>query len=159
MQSESGGNANAINNWDINAKMGDPSRGLMQVIGSTFSRFHVPGTSFNIFDPLANIAAAINYGMHTYGATLMRGGRGIGSGKGYDTGGWLPTGVTLAYNLTGQKERVLSPGEYKAYQDSGTQYHAHFDGLSLAMIDSQVRTAFNMMNLQQGNMQRPGRRS
>ena len=32
MKSESGGNPNAINNWDINAKMGIPSKGLMQVI-------------------------------------------------------------------------------------------------------------------------------
>lgn len=32
MQHESGGNPNAINNWDINAKRGTPSKGLMQVI-------------------------------------------------------------------------------------------------------------------------------
>lgn len=30
---ESGGNPNAINNWDSNAAAGDPSRGLMQTIG------------------------------------------------------------------------------------------------------------------------------
>ena len=36
LQQESGGNAMAINNWDINAARGDPSRGLMQTIGSTF---------------------------------------------------------------------------------------------------------------------------
>ncbi|HEX4716811.1 MAG TPA: hypothetical protein VH164_17975, partial [Ktedonobacteraceae bacterium] len=45
MQTESGGNPNAINLTDINAQMGDPSRGLLQVIGSTFAAYHVPGTS------------------------------------------------------------------------------------------------------------------
>lgn len=35
MQHESGGNPNAINNWDINAKRGTPSKGLMQVIDPT----------------------------------------------------------------------------------------------------------------------------
>ncbi|MGW2864294.1 transglycosylase SLT domain-containing protein [Streptomyces sp. NPDC001205] len=58
---ESGGNPRAINNWDSNAKAGDASRGLMQVIPSTFKAFHQAGTSWDIFDPVANIAAAINY--------------------------------------------------------------------------------------------------
>ena len=39
MKSESGGNPNAINNWDINAKMGIPSKGLMQVIDPTFRAY------------------------------------------------------------------------------------------------------------------------
>jgi SLT domain-containing protein len=111
MSTESGGNPNAINNWDINAQRGDPSRGLMQVIGSTFAAYHWPGTSMNIYDPLANIAAALNYARHVYGPSLMSGGMGIGSGHGYDAGGWLPTGLSLAWNNTGRPERVLGPGE------------------------------------------------
>ena len=86
MQTESGGNVNAINLTDINAQRGDPSRGLMQVIGGTFAQYHVAGTSGNIYDPLANIAAALNYAMHVYGPTLMRGGMGVGSGHGYAAG-------------------------------------------------------------------------
>ena len=78
MQTESGGNPNAINLTDINAQMGDPSRGLLQTIGSTFSTYHVPGTSSNIYDPLANVAAAINYARHRYGPSLMSGGNGDG---------------------------------------------------------------------------------
>ena len=98
MQTESGGNPNAQNNWDINAQHGDPSRGLLQVIGSTFRTYHVPGTSGNIFDPLANIAAAINYALHVYGPSLIRGGMGMGSGHGYAYGtdgaakGWAMVG-------------------------------------------------------------------
>ncbi|MGK5627003.1 transglycosylase SLT domain-containing protein [Streptomyces sp. URMC 123] len=58
---ESGGNARAVNDWDSNAKAGNASRGLMQVIPSTFQAYHQSGTSWDIFDPVANIAAAINY--------------------------------------------------------------------------------------------------
>ena len=49
-----------------------------------------------------------------YGPSLMRGGMGIGSGHGYDSGGWLPPGVSVAVNATGQPERVTSPGQETA---------------------------------------------
>ncbi|MEV5008621.1 transglycosylase SLT domain-containing protein [Streptomyces sp. NPDC093064] len=65
---ESSGNPNAINNWDINARNGIPSKGLLQVIGPTFNAYHVPGTSKNIYDPVANITAAANYAAHRYGS-------------------------------------------------------------------------------------------
>ena len=65
---ESGGNPNAINRSDINAQRGDPSRGLAQTIGATFRAFHQAGTSGNIFDPVANLAAAINYIKSRYGS-------------------------------------------------------------------------------------------
>jgi len=114
MQTESGGNPNAINLTDSNAQHGDPSRGLMQTIMGTFRAYHWPGTSSNIYDPFANIAAALNYARHVYGPSLMRGGMGIGSGHGYDSGGWLPPGVSVAVNATGQPERVTSPGQETA---------------------------------------------
>jgi len=158
MQTESGGNPNAVNNWDINAQHGDPSKGLLQVIGSTFARFHVPGTSMNIFDPLANIAAAINYARHTYGPTLMSGGMGMGSGHGYDEGGWLPPGATWAFNGTGRSELVMSPNQLALAMSGHGGYHAHFDGLTMQTIESHVRGAFQAMSLQQGNLQRQGRR-
>ncbi|MFF4184378.1 transglycosylase SLT domain-containing protein [Streptomyces sp. NPDC001691] len=65
---ESTGNPNAINGWDINAINGVPSKGLLQVIQPTFNAFHVPGTSSNIYDPVANITAAANYAAKTYGS-------------------------------------------------------------------------------------------
>lgn len=86
MQTESGGNQFAINLTDVNALLGTPSKGLLQVIGPTFAEYHVPGTSSNIYDPLANIAAAVNYADHVYGPTLMSNGMGIGSGHGYAGG-------------------------------------------------------------------------
>ena len=162
MRTESGGNVNAINLTDINAQRGDPSRGLMQVIGSTFAAYHIPGTSTNIYDPIANIAAAINYARHVYGPSLMSGGMGLGSGRGYDQGGWLPPGVTLAHNLTGRPELVLNHDQLMTASrggDGSTQYIAHFDGLTGAAIESHVRTAFQAMSLTQGSLQRQGRRS
>ncbi|MFC9289891.1 transglycosylase SLT domain-containing protein [Streptomyces sp. NPDC057052] len=64
---ESSGNPQAINDWDINAINGIPSKGLLQVIPPTFKAYHVPGTSWNIYDPVANITAAANYAADRYG--------------------------------------------------------------------------------------------
>ncbi|MFE9447415.1 transglycosylase SLT domain-containing protein [Streptomyces sp. NPDC006739] len=65
---ESSGNPNAINNWDVNAVNGIPSKGLLQVIQPTFNAYHVAGTSTNIYDPVANITAAANYAADKYGS-------------------------------------------------------------------------------------------
>ncbi|MEV6115899.1 transglycosylase SLT domain-containing protein [Streptomyces sp. NPDC052109] len=65
---ESGGNPNAQNNWDVNAKQGTPSKGLLQVIDPTFNAYHVAGTASSVTDPVANITAAANYAAHRYGS-------------------------------------------------------------------------------------------
>ncbi|MEC3919463.1 transglycosylase SLT domain-containing protein [Nocardia sp. CDC160] len=68
IQRESGGNPQAINLYDSNAAAGIPSKGLLQVIDPTFQAYHVDGTSWDIYDPVANIAAACNYAAHRYGS-------------------------------------------------------------------------------------------
>ncbi len=65
---ESSGNPNAINNWDINAQNGVPSIGLLQVIKPTFNAYHVPGTAWSQYDPVANLTAAANYAADRYGS-------------------------------------------------------------------------------------------
>ncbi|MFJ3923464.1 transglycosylase SLT domain-containing protein [Streptomyces sp. NPDC090022] len=65
---ESSGNPRAINNWDINARNGIPSKGLLQVILPTFKAYHVKGTKFDQYDPVANIVAACNYAADRYGS-------------------------------------------------------------------------------------------
>ncbi|MGW5777831.1 LysM peptidoglycan-binding domain-containing protein [Streptomyces sp. NPDC003863] len=65
---ESSGNPQAINLWDSNAAAGTPSKGLLQVIEPTFLAYHVPGTSLDLFDPVANITAACNYAADRYGS-------------------------------------------------------------------------------------------
>ncbi|MFE2063250.1 transglycosylase SLT domain-containing protein [Streptomyces sp. NPDC059467] len=65
---ESSGNPQAINLWDSNAAKGIPSKGLLQVIDPTFNAYHVAGTSYDIYDPVANITAACNYAAARYGS-------------------------------------------------------------------------------------------
>jgi tape measure domain-containing protein len=111
IQRESGGNPRAINNWDINAQNGVPSKGLMQVIDPTFAAYRHPQLSPNIWDPVSNIAAAIRYIMGRYGANPHSLGR-WRPGGGYDAGGWLPTGASIAVNNTGRPEPVLTPRQW-----------------------------------------------
>jgi hypothetical protein len=119
---ESGGNPNSINLWDSNAAAGDPSRGLMQTIGSTFNTYRDRGLSSNIFDPIANIVAGINYIKSRYGSIFnvqqanpnlppmgYAGGGPVGPVKVYDQGGPWPSG-TYGFNGSGRTEWVNAPG-------------------------------------------------
>jgi SLT domain-containing protein len=65
---ESSGNPNAINLWDINAKLGHPSKGLIQVIQPTFDRFRSLQLSADLFSPAANLYAGLNYAIYRYGS-------------------------------------------------------------------------------------------
>ncbi|MGW5071255.1 transglycosylase SLT domain-containing protein [Streptomyces cyaneofuscatus] len=65
---ESSGNPNAVNDWDVNAQNGIPSKGLLQVIQPTFDAYHVNGTPKKLTDPVANITAAANYAADKYGS-------------------------------------------------------------------------------------------
>jgi len=81
INTESGGNPNAINLWDSNAAAGDPSRGLMQTIMSTFLSYAGPFAGRGIYDPFANIYAAIGYTLSRYGSLSV-----LGNGHGYAMG-------------------------------------------------------------------------
>ncbi|MFF4734774.1 transglycosylase SLT domain-containing protein [Streptomyces sp. NPDC001262] len=65
---ESTGNPQAVNDWDVNAAAGIPSKGLLQIIDPTFKAYHVEGTSWDIYDPVANIVASCNYAADKYGS-------------------------------------------------------------------------------------------
>ena len=74
---ESSFNPLAVNTSDMNATRlagsgpdGFPagsSRGGVQTIPETFASFHQPGTSTNIYEPVANLCASMNYVMSRYG--------------------------------------------------------------------------------------------
>ncbi|WP_368657627.1 transglycosylase SLT domain-containing protein [Metabacillus halosaccharovorans] len=87
---ESGGNPRAFNNWDINAKRGIASRGLMQTIPPTFEAYKMAGLN-DIFNPVHNAVAAIRYIQARYGNVFnVPGIKSMESGgayKGYATGG------------------------------------------------------------------------
>lgn len=108
---ESGGNPRAINNWDINARRGIASRGLMQTIPPTFNAYAGPFRSRGIYDPLANIYAGVNYARHRYGRDWIRI---MTRPGGYDSGGYLPEGLSLAYNGTGRPEPVFTTAQANA---------------------------------------------
>ena len=103
MRTESNGNPNAVNNWDINAKNGTPSKGLLQVIDPTFRQYAMPGFNSNIYDPLSNILASIRYALSRYGS-LSAAYRGVG----YENGGII-TKEHLARVGEGNKEEVVIP--------------------------------------------------
>jgi len=67
MSHESSGNPAAINNYDINAQNGDPSKGLLQFTGATFQRYADPGYNSNIWDPESQMRAFLNYVPARYG--------------------------------------------------------------------------------------------
>jgi SLT domain-containing protein len=67
IQHESGGNPQAINNWDSNAAKGTPSKGLMQCIDPTFNSYKIPGHG-DIWNPVDNICAGVNYAISRYGS-------------------------------------------------------------------------------------------
>jgi SLT domain-containing protein len=77
-QRESSWNPLAVNNWDSNAtgpivsdgSHQNSSRGLMQTIPSTFAAYHQYNTKYNIYDPVANITAAMNYLIKRYHVEL-----------------------------------------------------------------------------------------
>lgn len=99
MQHESGGNPNAINLWDSNAKKGIPSKGLMQVIDPTFRSYAMSPYDSNIYDPLSNMVAAIRYTVSRYGS-LYRGWTARGY-KGYKNGGMPVNGEVYVANENG----------------------------------------------------------
>ena len=130
INSESGGNPNAINLTDSNAAAGHPSRGLMQTIPTTFAAYRNPSLPNNIVDPLANIYAGMNYALNNYGLGMLMGGGRHSSGGGYlgyERGtDWVPhTGPAILHEgeavLTAKQNRERSGGGVHVNL-SGTYY-------------------------------------
>ncbi len=103
MRTESNGNPRAINNWDINAKNGTPSKGLLQMIDPTFRAYAMPGFNSNIYDPLSNILASIRYALSRYGSL-----RNAYRGHGYANGG-IVNQHQIAEIAEGNKPEIIIP--------------------------------------------------
>ena len=127
MNQESGGNPMAINLWDSNAMRGTPSKGLMQVIQPTFNAYAGPLRDRGIWDPLANIFAAIRYTIARYGSGPAGWDRPGGYARGGIVGdvrslsmdggfGVLRPGPNMVFNGTGRDEPITSgPVEVRVY--------------------------------------------
>jgi hypothetical protein len=124
MNQESGGNQFAINRTDINAQRGDPSRGLMQVIGATFARYRSWILPANIYDPMANTFAGLNYAVNSPGyrgrslASVMMQPGGYRGGTG---GRMSPLRVEIVFRTTGTTDldRALMSWLKKAAVSNG----------------------------------------
>lgn len=162
IMSESGGNAFAVNKSDINWLMGTPSVGALQVIGPTFAANAGPFRNVGPFmygvsvNKLANVYAGMHYAVDRYGPAPGGWDAVLGHGHGYDDGGWWPSG-TFGWNTSGQAEYVLT--QDKMRQMGGTNYHAHFDGMTLQTLQHEVRHSFKLMEISEGALQRHGRRN
>ena len=126
LNQESAGNARAVNNWDSNARRGTPSKGLMQVIDPTFRAYAMPGYNSDIYDPLSNILASMRYAKSRYGSLAAAYNRAGGYAEGgdvvkplwYDSGGYLPPGLSLVANGTGRYETVRTHEQEQALRSS-----------------------------------------
>jgi hypothetical protein len=112
---ESGGDPRVTQKiQDINSARGDPAKGLMQFISGTWRAYAAPGMT-DIFNPIHAMVAAIRYVSAKPGglAYLLRQNA---LRQGYDAGGWLPTGTSIAVNNTGRPEPVLSAEQWDRLQ-------------------------------------------
>ncbi len=84
---ESGGDPNAVNNWDSNAAAGIPSKGVMQIIGPTWEQWrNQPGPDAGPFEPnwsnpIRSVGVATRYMQGVYGGPVGA------TGVGYTDGG------------------------------------------------------------------------
>lgn len=131
MQTESGGNPNAINNWDINAKNGTPSKGLMQVIDPTFRAYAYPGYNANIYDPLSNMLAAIRYTVSRYGS-LAKGWK----GHGYASGIGKINFADFLPQLAGGG--AVKSGQMFIAREKGPELVANYGNKSFVMNNDQI---------------------
>lgn len=141
---ESGGNPYAVNLTDTNAQRGDPSGGLMQTIGATFRAYRDPRLPNNMFDPVANIVAGMNYIHSRYGSLFnVQQAHAELPPKGYsmgglveimDQGGGLGPGGHFMANLTGKPEAILNPrqsafvGRILSGESLVVENHLYIDG-------------------------------
>jgi cell wall-associated NlpC family hydrolase len=109
---ESDYDIHAENDWDSNAKAGDPSRGPWQVIGATFEANRVKSLPDDIFNPEANAAATINYIKGRYhGIQNVQQANPDLPSQGYSAGAW---------NVPTTQSAQLHPGEMVLPQQAAT---------------------------------------
>jgi hypothetical protein len=144
---ESGGNPRAINLTDENAQRGDPSRGLAQTIMGTFEAYRDPRLPDDIYDPVANLVAALRYIKARYGSIFnVQQADPSRPPMGYDDGGYLQPGWNPPiWNGTGQPEPVLNPGQWDAIERvassraAGGEKHYHFTFADTTLTPGRLR--------------------
>ncbi|QPL13965.1 tape measure protein [Gordonia phage Blino] len=109
IESESGGNPGIVQGvQDVNSG-GNEAVGLLQIIPGTFATHRDPSLPDDRRNPMANMVASLRYYKSRYGMDLTTT---WGHGHGYDSGGWLNPGLTMAVNKTLKPEAVLTAGQW-----------------------------------------------
>ena len=87
----------------------------MQVIDPTFRAYRDPSLPNDIWDPMANVVASMRYARARYGSLAAAYDR----PGGYDSGGWLPPGLSTVYNGTSRPEAILTPEQWDKVRPGG----------------------------------------
>lgn len=112
IQHESGGNPTIVNHWDKNAKLGHPSKGILQFIDSTFMHYAMPGHK-NILSALDQLVAMFND--TTWRSDLTLGGWGPTGAVRHANGGWGQWGKLNIFNeVPGEPEVAINPSRATA---------------------------------------------
>lgn len=112
IQHESGGNPTIVNHTDRNAKLGHPSKGILQFIDSTFRHYAMPGHK-NILSALDQLVAMFND--TTWRSDLTLGGWGPTGAVRHANGGWGQWGKLNIFNeVPGEPEVAINPSRTTA---------------------------------------------
>ncbi|UOF03660.1 NlpC/P60 family protein [Lactiplantibacillus plantarum subsp. plantarum] len=102
---ESNGDPSVVNNWDANARMGMPSKGLVQTIQPTFDAYKFPGHN-NPLDGYDDLLAGIHYMKAKYGSGPSAFAR-VSGPEGYENGGIINTNQLIEVAEHNKPEMVL----------------------------------------------------
>ena len=102
---ESNGDPSVVNNWDANARMGMPSKGLVQTIQPTFDAYKFPGHN-NPLNGYDDLLAGIHYMKAKYGSGASAFAR-VSGPEGYENGGIINTNQLIEVAEHNKPEMVL----------------------------------------------------
>ncbi|MDP4437857.1 NlpC/P60 family protein [Lactiplantibacillus plantarum] len=102
---ESNGDPSVVNNWDANARMGMPSKGLVQTIQPTFDAYKFPGHN-NPLNGYDDLLAGIHYMKAKYGSGPSAFAR-VSGPEGYENGGIINTNQLIEVAEHNKPEMVL----------------------------------------------------
>lgn len=121
---ESSGDPRAQNNWDSNAKAGNPSKGGMQTTQTTFDAYKDPGHG-DIWNMEDNIRASMNYVLRDpkfKGRTLKDVYLQAG---GYNAGGWIS-----GFGTKDSVPLVGAPGEFIVNRRAAAENRAELEAMN-----------------------------
>lgn len=115
IDTESSGDEQAVQQIvDVNGTGESAGVGLGQAIPSTWAAYRDPSLPDDRKNGWAMLNFMARYVRQKYGE---QGYMSIGNGIGYDSGGWLMPGVTMAVNATGQPEAILTAAQWTQFDD------------------------------------------